>query len=128
MKPGLKISFRGTQSLDHVIDFIEKRYDRLRKKKADLISCHVVVDNPHRSQRSGNDYRVSIDLSVPGREFVARSRGGDGDGSVDIFQAVTEAFTALEHQLLSGKRRKGGSHVVAATLFGHEAAGAAWTQ
>lgn len=117
MKPGLKISFRGVESLDHVSAYIEKKHDRLRRKRADMISCQVVVDHPHRSHRSGSDYRVSVYLTVPGRELVARSREGTGEDGVDILQAINEAFGALEHQLRSAKRRRGGGKALLDGLF-----------
>lgn len=120
MKSGLKISFRGVESLDHVSAYIEKKHDRLRRKRADLISCQVVVDHPHRSHRSGSDYRVSVYLTIPGREIIARSREGDGDEGADIFQAVNEAFGALEHQLRGAKRRRGAGKQDLAELFDFE--------
>lgn len=79
---------------------------RIRAKMTDLdrfsdriTSCRVVVEKDHRQHRKGNLFRVSIDVSVPGKEIVANRKGPKDQAHEDIQVAIRDAFNALVRQL-----------------------------
>ncbi len=49
---------------------IRTRVDRLALVCADLRSCRVVVDIPHRRHQRGNRFSVRLELSVPGEDLA----------------------------------------------------------
>jgi hypothetical protein len=49
---------------------IRERIDRLRAIYADLLSCRVVVDIPHRRHARGNRFSLRIEMIVPGEDLA----------------------------------------------------------
>ena len=49
---------------------IRERVDRLRAIYADLLSCRVVVDIPHRRHARGNRFSLRIEMIVPGEDLA----------------------------------------------------------
>ncbi len=76
MKLPLTITFRGTTRHEWVEDEIRKRVAHLEAYCRDIMSCHVVVEMPHRHHEEGNRFSVRIDLTVPDRE-IAVTRGSN---------------------------------------------------
>jgi ribosome-associated translation inhibitor RaiA len=64
-----------------------------------IISCHVVVEAPHRRHQKGNHYHVRLVIGVPGMHVVV-TRAHDGhEGHEDPYFAVQSAFKAARRQL-----------------------------
>lgn len=68
-----------------------------------IISCHVIVDAPHRHHHKGLLYDVRIDLTVPGAELVIKREPNE-----DIYVAIRDAFDAARRQLEDFARRQRG--------------------
>lgn len=90
---------------DHITEFIENRFDRLRKVNRTITNCHVVVSEPHRRQKNGNEYQITISVSIPGKELVAKGRTNPNQGS-DLYAAISDAFHALTTQIKSRSKKQ----------------------
>jgi ribosome-associated translation inhibitor RaiA len=65
------ITYRNMPASDWLDREIQKRVARLGTYCADILSCKVLVEIPHRHHEQGNHFHVRIDLTVPGDRIVA---------------------------------------------------------
>ena len=72
MKLPLEISAKNVHLSDDTEDLIREKAQKLENFYDQIVRCRVKVDIPHRSQRSGVQYCVRIDLTVPGGELVVK--------------------------------------------------------
>ncbi|HXT20618.1 MAG TPA: HPF/RaiA family ribosome-associated protein [Thermoanaerobaculia bacterium] len=108
--PILQVSFRDVPPprQPELEEKVRQRAEKLERFCDHIMSCRVAIERPHRSEASGNPYRVRIDLTVPpGHEVVVRKGAGDSDPAADVMTVVNGAFEAAERQLkaLSEKQR-----------------------
>lgn len=100
MEKPLEVAYRDvtpSPELDHAI---RGHVDRLEKVCDHIISCSVAVEDRQKSQASGSEYRVRVDVRVPPRhELVATHDEGKGDNGETVMQAIGDAFRAMERQL-----------------------------
>lgn len=94
MKVPLEISSRNYDLTDDMEMLIREKANKLNTFYDDIISCRVMVEVPHRSQRKGVQYLVRIDMTVPGGELVVKREPSD-----DLHVAVVKAFDTAERQL-----------------------------
>ncbi|MEJ2192687.1 MAG: cold shock domain-containing protein [Nitrospirota bacterium] len=78
---------------------IAKRAERLDRYYAGMLSCRVVVDEPHRRHGEGNLYHIQVELLVPGRKLVVTREHPRRHAHEDIFIALKDSFEAAERQL-----------------------------
>jgi ribosome-associated translation inhibitor RaiA len=78
---------------------IRERASHLGRYFDRLTACRVTVEVGSRRGRDGVQYRVVIEMLVPGRELVARRRHADPEA------AVQEAFHAARRRLVDYARR-----------------------
>lgn len=64
------VTFTKTKASPWLEAEIHERVERLTAVCADLRSCRVVVDIPHRSHRRGNRFSLRIELAVPGEDLA----------------------------------------------------------
>lgn len=64
-----------------------------------IISCRVVVEAPHRRHQKGKLYLVSVDVTVPGGEFVVNTGKRFNHSHEDVYVALRDAFSAMRRQL-----------------------------
>jgi ribosomal subunit interface protein len=103
MKVPLLVSARNIELTDDIEELIRDKADKLRTFHDGIISCRVVVEIPHRSQRKGITYLVRIDMTVPGGEVVVKRDPHD-----DLHAAVTNAFEVAERRLKEyGEKQRG---------------------
>jgi cold shock CspA family protein/ribosome-associated translation inhibitor RaiA len=76
MKLPMTVTFRGMSSSEWIEADIRKRAAKLDTYCRDIMSCHVVVEIPHRHHEAGNRFAVRIDLTVPDEE-IAVTRGSN---------------------------------------------------
>lgn len=100
MQVPLQITIRDmpvSEALEaHIRDKVAKLsnfYDR-------IISCHVVVEIPHKHHHQGKHFNVRVDLSIPGHEIVVNR-----DHHEDAYVALRDAFDAARRQLEDSWRR-----------------------
>jgi ribosome-associated translation inhibitor RaiA len=108
MKIPLEITYRGLQPSDVIDEVIRKQVAALERRYDRIMACRVSVEAPHRHQKSGNRFRVRVDLTVPGKEIVA-GRSHEADGAhEDLRVALRDAFRACRRQLQDHARVRRG--------------------
>jgi ribosome-associated translation inhibitor RaiA len=95
----LDLTFRDMDSSAAVTEAVQRLVDRLAKFDHRIQRCAVVVERPHQHHRSGQQFHVRIELTVPDRTItVARDAGLDASHE-DIYIAIADAFRAAKRQL-----------------------------
>jgi hypothetical protein len=74
MKRPIAVTFHGISHREWIETDILKRAAKLERYCRRIVSCHIVVDLPHRHHEGGNRFNLRIDLKVPGNE-IAVTRG-----------------------------------------------------
>ncbi|MCU0573421.1 MAG: ribosome-associated translation inhibitor RaiA [Syntrophobacteraceae bacterium] len=103
MKGPLEISSRNIDLSEELVDLIHDKAEKLDNFHDGIISCRVMVEVPHRSQRKGVSYNVRVDLSVPGGEVIVRREPGE-----DLYVSICNAFDVAERQLKEHADRQRG--------------------
>lgn len=100
MQLPLEITYRnvaGTQSVD---DLIREKAAKLERFCDHITSCRVAVEKRHEHQRSGQPYRVRIEINVPpGHKVVAERESTEGDLHTELPTIIRSAFGAARRQL-----------------------------
>lgn len=95
MRLPLQITARNFELTEALEEAIRRKADKLDQFSDNIVACRVVVDCPHRHHHKGALYNVTIDLSVPGHEFVVSHEPNE-----DLYVALRDAFDAARRQLL----------------------------
>lgn len=103
MKVPLEVSSRNVDLTDELKDLIHEKAGKLRTFHDGIISCRVMVEVPHRSQKKGHPYNVRIELTVPGGDVVVKR-----EPSEDLRAAIVSSFDIAERQLKSYAGRQRG--------------------
>lgn len=103
MKVPLEVSSRNVDLTEDLRSLIHDKAGKLRTFHDGIISCRVMVEVPHRSQKKGHSYSVRIELTVPGGEVVVKREPGE-----DLRAAIVSAFDTVERQLKSHAGRQRG--------------------
>lgn len=108
MRTPLEITYRNVSKSDDIETLIHEKANKLDRLHDGIVSCRVSVEQPQENQRSGNRYRVRIDLRLPpGKELVTRRESGQGEMHEGLRKVVTDAFSAMERQLKKTKGKQG---------------------
>jgi ribosomal subunit interface protein len=94
MKLPLEITSRNIELTEEIKDLIHDKAGKLDSIYDDIIRCRVVVEIPHRSQQSGEQYNARIDITVPGGEVVVKREPND-----DLYAAIVDSFDVAERRL-----------------------------
>jgi ribosomal subunit interface protein len=81
-------------------DHIRKRAEKLQQYYKRITSCRVVIELPKKHQHHGKLFNAKIDVTVPGKEFVATHQDDK-----DVYVAVRDAFDAITRQLEEHNKR-----------------------
>jgi hypothetical protein len=126
MKLPLQTIYRDCPRSEALETLIGVEAAKLEHFYARIVSCRVLVEQPHRHRRSGAPFHVRIELAVPGEELVishepslrARLLGEevpriDKSAEVDAERknaerAVRDAFRKAARRLQAYVRRKSG--------------------
>jgi cold shock CspA family protein len=68
------ITFRNLERSDFIEEWIRTEAEKLETFFNGIISCRVTVEVPHRHHKRGKQYRVRIELAVPGKKLVISHR------------------------------------------------------
>ena len=100
MQLPVEISYRGVEKSDELDQFIRTKAARLDRFCDHIGRCDVAVEQPNDSQRSGNPFRVRIDVTVPpGHELVADERQSEHEMHEPLSKVINDAFKTMERQL-----------------------------
>lgn len=105
MQTPVEIQFVSLERSLAVEAVVRQRVAKLERFFDGIISCHVMIDAPHRQHRKGNVYEVRIEVRVPGTELVVTHEPGNVDAHNDIYTAVRDAFTAMDRMLRKWKEQ-----------------------
>lgn len=94
MQSLLKLTVHGVDHSAALETHIRSKVEKLEEFFEHIISCHVVVEMPHKHQQQGRQFNVRIDIGVPGNEIVVTR-----DHAEDVYVALRNAFDAAKRQL-----------------------------
>ncbi len=100
MQVPLALQFKDVTATPDIEERIRSKVDRLERHCDHLISCRVLVEQPHKHASSGSPYRVRIEASIPpGHDIVVVKDPQDNDLSDSLVTVINAAFTAAERQV-----------------------------
>jgi cold shock CspA family protein/ribosome-associated translation inhibitor RaiA len=100
MQVPVEITFRDVPPTEAVRTLVEEQAKRLDRFCENLTSCRVAIEHPQRHQRSGNPYRVRIELTLPPRkDLVVVQEPQDNEMHRGLRAVVRRAFRTMERQL-----------------------------
>jgi ribosome-associated translation inhibitor RaiA len=94
-----EITFRGMDSSQAVEDAVRAWVSRLEHYYNRIERCSVVIEIPHRHQRTHNTFQVHLILTVPDRTIAISRDPGSDQGHEDVYVALAHAFHAARRQL-----------------------------
>lgn len=107
MATPVQLTFRDFPPCPSVTDHVQRRATKLETYFDRLMTCHVVVEEPHRRSRHGQKFHVRIDMHVPGKELVVSKTSADSteDLHATIDEAFGEAERVLDHHAKATRQR-----------------------
>lgn len=75
MQQPVTVTFLGISHSEWLEADIRKRAAKLEACCRDIISCHVVVDLPHRHHETGNPFSLRIAVKARGEEIAVTREG-----------------------------------------------------
>lgn len=97
MAAPVQITFRDIPSTPALEAHVARRSEKLALFFDRMVSCHVVVEEPHRHSKQGQKYHVRIDMLVPERTLVVTRI--PEDRSQDLYATIDKAFDDAERVL-----------------------------
>ncbi len=89
-----RITLRKVAPSEALEQRIFEETEKLEQFCDQLVACRVVVDKPHHHKHKGTPFEVSVDVTMPGREFVVSHRHDE-----DVYVALHAAFQAARRQI-----------------------------
>lgn len=72
---------------------------KLGRKFGRIQNCRVTVEAPKHEHRKVKEFRVAIDMKLPGHEIATKAASSDGTAYDDLGTALREAFASASRQL-----------------------------
>jgi ribosome-associated translation inhibitor RaiA len=91
----MTVTFLGIAHSDALEAEIRKRAKKLDACCRDLVSCHVVVDLPHRHHEKGKTFSLRITATTRGEEFAVKREGVRDELRV----VIRDAFDVVQRRL-----------------------------
>jgi len=108
MNTPLQISFHNLPHSGVIERAIQEAASRLEGIHDRIMSCRVIVDQPHRHHKEGNPFQIRIDLKMPGAELVVKRQPPESLAYGDLSTVIQEAFDEMEHQIEEFVNRRRG--------------------
>ncbi|MGI9421385.1 MAG: HPF/RaiA family ribosome-associated protein [Geminicoccaceae bacterium] len=99
MEKPLEISFRHMNSSPAVEARLREKVGELETFFDRIIGCRVVVEQDHRHHRQGNLFRISLDITLPGKEIAINKKGPKNQAHQDVYVAIRDAFNAAKRKI-----------------------------
>lgn len=108
MQQPLQITFRNLAHSDAVEARLREKAAQLEHYCDEIISCHVIVEAPHRQHQNGNLFSVRVDMYLPEKHLVVSRDRHDDHAHQDVYVAIRDTFHAAYRQLedYAQKRRR----------------------
>ncbi len=100
-----EIAFRGVESTDAVEEHIRRGIESLESAFDGLTSCRIMVETADHRHRTGNLYRVRIELTLPGPDIVVDRAPPEHLPQEHLHQAIGEAFDRAREALIEQVRK-----------------------
>jgi ribosomal subunit interface protein len=100
----LQITFRNMPRSDALDAHIRQKAAKLETFHPRITSCRVTVEELAKRQHQGRQFRIHIDVRVPGHQELVVNRDHDEDPYV----AVRDAFEAIARQVEDAAREQRG--------------------
>lgn len=101
MQTPLEVNFHDVPRSEWSESLIQERAARLERFSDAIISCTVIVSQPHKHQHKGNSYRVSIEVRLPRnrRLIVTDEPEAAPSAEVNLHSVIIKTFSAMEERL-----------------------------
>jgi ribosome-associated translation inhibitor RaiA len=100
------VVFRDMEASPTVHALALKQAAKLGRKFSRLQNCRVTVEAPHHLHRKIKEFRIAIELKLPGAEIAARHASGGSPQPDDVAAALREAFATAQRQLQDHVQRR----------------------
>jgi ribosome-associated translation inhibitor RaiA len=108
MQTPVEITFRAMDASPAIEATVQKWVERLEQAYERIQRCAVVVEQPHRHHRQGNQFAVHVYLTVPERTIVITRDPSADQTHENAFVALDDAFRAARRQLQEHARMQRG--------------------
>jgi ribosomal subunit interface protein len=103
MQIPLQITIRDVPHSDALEAQIREKAAKLESFHPRITSCRVTIEELRKHHHQGREFRVRVDLRVPGREIIV-----DRNHDEDVYVALRDAFDSAKRQLEEVVREKRG--------------------
>jgi cold shock CspA family protein/ribosome-associated translation inhibitor RaiA len=104
----LQITFRQMDPSPVLEARIRELAARLDKFSEHIMSCHVIVERPHRHHHQGELFDFHIDIRLPDEEIAVRRAHPETHAHEDPYVALRDAFRAARRKLEDYERKRRG--------------------
>jgi len=98
-KQPLQINFRNIPHSDFIEARVREKIVKLDEFYDQIMSCSVMIEEPHGHHNKGKLYHVRIDLTVPNGELVINRTPKDYHAHEDVYVTIRDAFNAACRKL-----------------------------
>lgn len=102
-----EIAFRGLEPTDHLKELILDGIDGLEEIHPRLVSCRTMVADDTPDRQSGNNYRVRLEIGIPGKAVIVDETPNGGEPR-PLDQMIKEAFRIGRKRLQKEKEMQRG--------------------
>ncbi|MGE5364984.1 MAG: HPF/RaiA family ribosome-associated protein [Bacteroidota bacterium] len=96
----IEISYRDVLKTDAIDELIREKVQKLDRICDHIQSCRIAIEKPHASVKTGNAFRVRLDITVPpGHVIAVNKEPGKNDMHTPLPAVIRDAFLAAEKQL-----------------------------
>jgi len=100
MQIPLEISFRDVPKTEAIENLIRDKVKKLEKICDHITGCRVAVERPHNYVKTGSQFRIRLNITVPpGHEVVISKEPGNNDMNDSLTTVIRNAFSAARKQL-----------------------------
>jgi cold shock CspA family protein len=100
MQVPLNVTFRNVRKNAAIENLVRNQADKLERVCDHIVSCRVAIEKPQKHQKSGNSFRVRVDVAVPPEhEVVVTREAGEGDLHEQLPTVIRDAFGAMRRRL-----------------------------
>ena len=105
MQVPLELSFHNLEPSEHLERRIRERVARLERFFDRIVSCHVTLSAPHRSQQHALAYHLRIEVRVPQKPLIVNRDPGPQGAHFDAYVLIRDSFDAMERMLEEHSRK-----------------------
>ena len=113
----VQVTFRGIDVSPAVDEYVRKRAAKLATFSARITHCRVAVEAPPHHKKHGGNFRVRVELNVPGADLVVARAPAANVENQDVYAAIDDAFDSVGRILQDHVRRQRGEIKIRADQY-----------